>query len=522
MQLEKNALISVSDKSGLLDFARNLGDHGYKIYSTGGTAKALAQAGIAVVNISDLTGFPEIMDGRVKTLHPKVFGGILARGGLASHAAEAQSHAIPLFDVVVVNLYPFSETVKKPGASFQDAIENIDVGGVTLIRAAAKNQERVSVVTSPGQYSDIQKELAENDGKISRETRQTLAVTAFLETSKYDAAIHNFLAEQAGRKNDAGYLDSFVLPLRKTADLRYGENPHQQAALYRREDVDVDGVINAEQLHGKALSFNNIMDGDTALQIAKEFTRPAIAILKHANPCGVAVENSLADAYENALATDRTSAFGGIVGANRKIDADTAKLISKVFTEVIIAPDFSDEALEILTQKKNIRLLKTAAFDSGQAREEDFRPVSGGLLVQDRDLGVDDENTFRIVTERKPDDAEWRAMLFGWKVVKWVKSNAIVFVGENRTLGIGAGQMSRVDAAKIAVMKAKDAGLDLSGGTVASDAFFPFADGVEAAAAAGAKGVIQPGGSIRDEEVIAAANRSGVAMAFTGKRHFRH
>ncbi len=515
----KNALISVTDKTGIADFAGFLIQQGYRIYSTGGTARLLREAGLAVTDIADLTGFPEIMDGRVKTLHPKVFGSILANRDVSAHVAEADKHGIPLFDMVVVNLYAFAETVSRKDVTLAEAVEQIDIGGVTLIRAAAKNHKHVAVVTSPAQYAAIRDEI-ERNGALSDETRYRLAVHAFATTAAYDAQIHGFFWQRAPEFE--ALPEQIVLPLEKIADLRYGENPHQQAALYRHLLGGAGGVLSAKQLHGKALSYNNYMDADAAFQIVRGFEQPAAVIIKHANPCGVAVAGTLAEAYARALSTDRQSAFGGIVGVNRELDADTAKQIADIFTEVVIAPAFSAAALEILQQKKNLRLLECPAISEPISPEMEVRHLTGGLLVQDKDLRPDDDTKFDIVSRRKPTDQEWKDLLFGWRVVRWVKSNAIVYAKNEQTVGIGAGQMSRVDASILAVEKARRAGLELNGSVVASDAFFPFPDGVEAAAEAGATAVIQPGGSIRDNEVIEAADRAGLAMVFTHVRHFRH
>ncbi len=515
----KNALISVTDKTGVAEFAGFLIEQGYRIYSTGGTARLLRESGLEITEIAALTGFPEIMDGRVKTLHPKVFGGILANRDMASHVAQAEQHGIPLFDMVVVNLYAFAETVSRQDVTLAEAIEQIDIGGVTLIRAAAKNYKHVTVVTHPGQYAAIREELEKN-GAVSPDTRYRLAMQAFVTTAVYDAQISQFLKSRA--QEGSALPDRIVLPLEKVVDLRYGENPHQTAALYRRLGEGPAGVISARQLHGKALSFNNYMDADAAFQIVRGFDRPAAVIIKHANPCGVAVADRLSDAYARALATDRQSAFGGIVGVNRELDADTAKQIADIFTEVVIAPAFSRAALDILRQKKNLRLLECPAILEAILPEMEERHLSGGLLLQDKDLQPDDDTKFDIVSRRKPTEQEWKDLLFGWRVVRWVKSNAIVYAKNEQTVGIGAGQMSRVDASILAVEKARRAGLELQGSVVASDAFFPFPDGVEAAAEAGATAVIQPGGSIRDQEVIEAADRAGLAMVFTHVRHFRH
>lgn len=515
-----NALISVSDKTGVAELAKLLDKYGVRLYSTGGTAKLLRDASLPVTDVAALTGFPEILSGRVKTLHPKVFGGILARREHEGDRKDAATHEIPFFDFVIVNLYPFAETIGKAGFSHDDAIENIDIGGVTLIRAAAKNHRHVTVITSPQQYEAVIAALSENDGRVPPEMRLQLARCAFRETCAYDAQIQRYFASLDA---DAElFPQKLIFGFEKATDLRYGENPHQQAALYQTAGKASASLVSAKQLQGKALSYNNLMDADTAMHLAKEFVQPAIAILKHANPCGVASAQNLHDAYRLALATDNVSAFGGIVGANREIDAQTAELIAAIFTEVVIAPGFSERALEILAAKKNLRLLQAETFSAPPQKELDFKVVSGGVLLQEKDLQPDDEKAFRVVSKRQPTAEEWQSMLFGWRVVKWVKSNAVIFAKNEQTLAIGAGQMSRVDASRIAAEKAKMAGLDLAGSIVASDAFFPFADGVETAATAGATAVIQPGGSIRDAEVIEAADKHDLAMVFTGIRHFRH
>lgn len=520
MTNQTNALMSVSDKTGAVDFAQYLSQQGVQIYSTGGTATLLRTANIAVTDISDLTGFPEIMSGRVKTLHPKVFGGILARREHVGDREQAATHGIPFFDFVIVNLYPFAETVSKADFTHADAIENIDIGGVALIRAAAKNHRDVAVVTSPEQYEMVKVSMQANGGQASDELRLQLALQAFRETSAYDAQIQGYFA--ALQKDAEPFPPKLTFGFEKVTSLRYGENPHQRAALYKTPGKPGATLVSAKQLQGKELSYNNLMDADTAMHLAKEFEQPTIAILKHANPCGVASAKLLHDAYRLALATDSVSAFGGIVGANRAIDGETAKLISTVFTEVVIAPGFTNEALEVLSAKKNLRLLETTAFLEPPQKTLEIKVVSGGVLLQDKDLQLDDTTAFKVVTKRQPTEAEWQSMLFGWRVVKWVKSNAVIFAKNEQVLGIGAGQMSRIDSSRIAAEKAAIAKLDLKGSVVASDAFFPFADGVETAAEAGATAVIQPGGSIRDAEVIEAADKHDLAMVFTGIRHFRH
>lgn len=512
----KRALISVYDKSGVVELAQRLAELGAEILSTGGTARLLQEKGISVTKVSDATGFPEILGGRVKTLHPKIHGGILAKRTDAGQMAELESHGIGAIDMVVVNLYPFEKTVADPSVDLATALENIDIGGPCMIRAAAKNFPGVAVVTSPDQYPGIIDELQENDGALSAGKRQELALAAFKRTSQYDAEISKYLASLDAPK--AGMPNYVGLGLEKIQDLRYGENPHQKAAYYA--DVAAAQKGAGEQLHGKELSFNNILDMNAAIGLAQEFDLPCAIILKHNNPCGAAVDENIFQAYQKALATDPVSAFGGIVSFNRDVTADVAELMSNIFLEVIVAPSFSKEALEILTKKKNLRLIR---YDQKINKEEfDIKKVVGGYLLQNLDYGGDSEEQYKVVTERQPTEDEWQAMRFGWKVCKWVKSNAVIYVNANQTLGVGAGQMSRIDASRLAVIKAKDAGLDLAGSTVCSDAFFPFRDGVDAAAEAGATAVIQPGGSIRDEEVIAAANEHHMAMVLTGVRHFRH
>ena len=508
----RRALLSVSDKTGLVEFARFLAGRGVELISTGGTAKALRDAGVKVIELSDYTGFPEMMDGRVKTLHPKVHGGLLQRRDLATHREQAQKHGIPTIDLVVVNLYPFEQTVAKPDCTAELAIENIDIGGPSMLRSAAKNHEAVTVVVDPADYASVQKEM-EKGGDTTSVTRQKLAAKVFRHTSHYDHLISSYLtrlAETDPLQETAGILR------RRAQALRYGENPHQKAALYG------NFLESFRQRHGKELSYNNVLDLSAAAGLIAEFreAEPTLAILKHTNPCGVGTGKKLAEAWEKAFATDRLAPFGGIIAANRPLDGETAKAIAEIFSEVILAPSFSPEALQILQAKKNLRLIEN--HEKGGAGW-DFRSVrGGGLLVQEADESGDLEKDWKVVTKRQPSEAEMRAMRFGWKVVRHVKSNAIVYSSEDRTLGIGAGQMSRVDSSRIAVWKAGEAKLSLKGSTVASDAFFPFPDGLEAAAQAGATAAIQPGGSVKDPEVIAAADRLGVAMIFTGRRHFRH
>ena len=508
----RRALLSVSDKAGLVEFAKFLAGRGVELISTGGTAKTLRDAGVKAIELGDYTGFPEMMDGRVKTLHPKVHGGLLQRRDLATHREQAQKHGIPTIDLVVVNLYPFEQTVAKPDCTTELAIENIDIGGPSMLRSAAKNHEAVTVVVDPADYAVVQKEM-ENGGDTAPLTRRKLAAKVFRHTSHYDHLISAYLTKLA----EPDLLQETAGLVRRRAQaLRYGENPHQKAALYG------SFLESFRQRHGKELSYNNVLDLSAAAGLIAEFkeAEPTLAILKHTNPCGVGTGKKLAEAWEKALATDRLAPFGGIIAANRPLDGETAKAIAEIFSEVILAPSFTPEALQILQAKKNLRLIENQ--ENGGAGW-DFRSVrGGGLLVQESDEQGDHEKDWKVVTKRKPSEAELRAMRFGWKVVRHVKSNAIVYSGEDRTLGIGAGQMSRVDSSRIAVWKAGEAKLSLKGSTVASDAFFPFPDGLEAAAQAGATAAIQPGGSVKDPEVIAAADRLGVAMVFTGRRHFRH
>jgi len=498
----------VTDKTGLVDFARGLAGHGVEILSTGGTAAALREAGLAVTDVSTHTGFPEMLDGRVKTLHPLIHGGLLFRRDLPEHVAQAAAHGIAPIDLVVVNLYAFEKTVSRDGVTRGEAIENIDIGGPSMLRSAAKNHEAVTVVCDPGDYAEVLREMSEHAGATTVELRRRLAAKVFDVTARYDGAIADYL----GREQSGG--TSFRLSHPLAASLRYGENPHQQAELYGKFSDYL------EQLHGKELSYNNILDITAAVDLISEFTEPTVAILKHTNPCGVGSDQDLAAAWEKALATDRQAPFGGIIISNRPVTEPLARAVAEIFSEVIIAPDFVPAALEILQKKKNLRLMKLRGQPEPAAR--DVRSVIGGLLVQDHDPVVGDLSGARVVTGRAPTPEERGAMEFGWKVVKHVKSNAIVFAGPDRTLGIGAGQMSRVDSVRIAVWKAGEAGLPLAGCAVASDAFFPFPDGLVAAAAAGATAAIQPGGSVRDDEVIRAADERDLAMIFTGKRHFRH
>ncbi|WP_092678428.1 bifunctional phosphoribosylaminoimidazolecarboxamide formyltransferase/IMP cyclohydrolase [Rosenbergiella nectarea] len=522
----RRALLSVSDKTGIVDFARGLSEHGIELLSTGGTARLLAEAGLTVTEVSDYTGFPEMMDGRVKTLHPKIHGGILGRRD-KDDAVMAEHHIQPI-DMVVVNLYPFAKTVANEDCSLEDAVENIDIGGPTMVRSAAKNHKDVAIVVNSADYTPLLKELADNNQGLSLATRFDLAIKAFEHTAAYDGMIANYFgrlvpAYYSEEKTPSGQFPRTLnLSLIKKQDMRYGENSHQQAAFYIEDTLSEASVATAVQRQGKALSYNNIADTDAALECVKEFEQPACVIVKHANPCGVATASDLLQAYDLAYATDPTSAFGGIIAFNRELDAATAQaIISRQFVEVIIAPSASAEALSITAAKQNVRVLTCGEWQQRQSGY-DFKRVNGGLLVQDRDLGMVGESELTIVTKRQPTQEELRDALFCWKVAKFVKSNAIVYAKNNRTIGIGAGQMSRVYSAKIAGIKAADEGLEVSGSAMASDAFFPFRDGIDAAAAVGVRCVIQPGGSIRDEEVISAADEHDIAMIFTGMRHFRH
>lgn len=515
--MEKLALLSVSDKRGLLDFATALvTKHGYRILSTGGTAKLLADKGLPVTEVSRHTGFPEIMEGRVKTLHPKIHGGLLCRRDKEEHLKEAKANDIALIDLVVVNLYPFEETVAKPGVSFEEAIENIDIGGPSMLRSAAKNHESVTVVCDPDDYSEVIAFL-EDPSRLST-LRRRLALKVFQRTSAYDGAISRYLENQ-GREPDldaiGGFPSEYTLTLPKAQSLRYGENPHQKAALYG------DFHRHFQQLQGKELSYNNILDITSATHLIGEFETPTVAILKHTNPCGVGSGASLLEAWHKAYATDRQAPFGGIIVVNQTLGQDLAEQIKDIFTEVIIAPRFSEEALQILQKKKNLRLM-ISKEGLGAGALQELRSVIGGILVQDRNMTLGRREDFKVVTKRQPTEEEWASLLFGWKVCKHVKSNAIVYCRGEQTLGIGAGQMARVDSSRIAVWKAGEAGLDLHGSVVASEALFPFADGLLAAADAGATAAIQPGGAIRDPEVIKAADERGMTMVFTGIRHFKH
>ena len=517
------ALLSVSDKTGLLAFAQFLVTHGVELLSTGGTAKLLRDAGLRVIDVGDYTGFPEMLDGRVKTLHPKVHGGILANRLLPDHMTAVEAAKIPLIDLVVVNLYPFRETVAKPGCSLEDAIENIDIGGPTMVRAAAKNWEGVAVVVDGGDYPALIDEIKANGGALSRKTRFALAKKAFTHTAAYDAAIGNYLTCRELDGEPRAYPDVLTLQWTKAQDMRYGENPHQSAAFYRDEAPAPGTLSKYTQLQGKELSYNNVADADAAWECVRAFADTCCVIVKHANPCGVALGDTVLTAYNHALATDPTSAFGGIIAFNREVDAACAEAVGKQFLEVLIAPSYTPDALALLAKKVNVRVLTVPIVplhDSANALE--MKRVGGGLLVQSADTHRLDADALKTVTSKAPTAQQLKDMLFVWQVTQFVKSNAIVFAKDGRTLGIGAGQMSRVDSARIAKIKAENAGLTLVGSVAASDAFFPFRDGLDVLADVGAIAVIQPGGSMRDEEVIAAANERGVAMVTTGVRHFRH
>jgi phosphoribosylaminoimidazolecarboxamide formyltransferase/IMP cyclohydrolase len=514
--MSKRALLSVSDKTGLVEFARSLVAAGYALISTGGTATALRQAGLGVSDISELTGFPEMLDGRVKTLHPKVHGGLLFLRDNEEHRRQAAEHGISPIDLVVVNLYPFEQTVAKPDVILEHAIENIDIGGPSMLRSAAKNYRSVTVITDPADYASVSAELAAR-GETTLATRERLAAKVFRTTGYYDALIADYLARRL--PNPEPFPETFALPLRRAQSLRYGENPHQAAALY--------GAFPSHfrQLHGKELSYNNLIDINAAVRLIREFSdaSPTVAILKHTNPCGVGSGDTLAGAWEKAYATDRQAPFGGIIAVNRPLDLPTAQAIAEIFSEVIIAPGFEPEAQALLSKKKNLRLMLHEEATAAPPPACEIRSCTGdSFLLQDGDADRVSTEAWKVVTRRPPTEAEKAALLFGWRVVKHVKSNAIVYAATDRTLGIGAGQMSRIDSSRLAIWKASEAKLGLKGSAVASDAFFPFPDGLIAAAEAGATAAIQPGGSVRDADVIAAANERDLAMIFTGQRHFRH
>jgi len=516
----QRALLSVSDKTGLVDFARALATSGVELLSTGGTAKALRDAGLAVIDVSEYTGFPEMLDGRVKTLHPKVHGGILARRDLPEHVATMTEHGMPYIDLVCVNLYPFAATVSRPH-TLDDAIENIDIGGPAMVRSSAKNYRHVAIVTDPADYPLLAAEMQANGGALSDATRFTLAKKAFSHTAEYDGAISNYLtALNAGNEREA-FGEKLNLQFTRAQTCRYGENPHQAGAFYVEAKAPAGTISTARQLQGKELSYNNIADTDAALECVKQFdAAPACVIVKHANPCGVAYGATLLEAYDRAYQTDPESAFGGIIAFNGRLDGATAAaIVERQFVEVIIAPEVSPEASAAVAAKKNVRLLECGKW-TGPIAQLDMKRVAGGLLVQDADALLHGE--LKTVTDRAPTPQEMDDLLFAWRVAKFVKSNAIVYAKDRMTVGVGAGQMSRINSARIAAIKAEHAGLPVPGSVMASDAFFPFRDGIDQAAAAGIQAVIQPGGSMRDDEVIAAANEHGIAMVFTGTRHFRH
>ncbi|HZP88728.1 MAG TPA: bifunctional phosphoribosylaminoimidazolecarboxamide formyltransferase/IMP cyclohydrolase [Burkholderiales bacterium] len=519
MRSSKQALISVSDKAGVLDLARELVQLGFAILSTGGTARMLSEAGVPVTEVGHYTGFPEMLDGRVKTLHPKIHGGILARRNLAPHREALELAEIPPIDLVVVNLYPFVQTIEQPNCTLEAAIENIDIGGPTMVRAAAKNWEHVGILTDPADYQKVLAELRSN-GTLSRETRFELARKAFSHTAAYDGAISNYLTAVDLEGNKQTFPTQFNCSFAKVQDLRYGENPHQQAAFYADLRRVPGALAGYEQLQGKELSYNNIADADAAWECVKTFDAPACVIVKHANPCGVAVAADLASAYRRAFATDPTSAFGGIIAFNRPLDGATADAVMQQFVEVLIAPDADEAACKVLAAKQNVRVLRVALHTDHN--RFDLKRVGGGLLVQTPDARNVVHSQLRVVSRLAPTKAQLSDLLFAWRVAKYVKSNAIVFCKDGATVGVGAGQMSRIDSARIATIKAQNAGLTLDGSVVASDAFFPFRDGLDVVVQAGARAVIQPGGSVRDDEVIGAADEQGVAMVFTGVRHFRH
>ncbi|MCW8845988.1 MAG: bifunctional phosphoribosylaminoimidazolecarboxamide formyltransferase/IMP cyclohydrolase [Gammaproteobacteria bacterium] len=522
MSQVRRALISVSDKSGVVELARSLVELDIELLSTGGTASLIREAGLPVTDVSDHTGFPEIMAGRVKTLHPKIHGGLLGRRGI-DEAVMAQ-HGITPIDLLVVNLYPFEKTIAAGDCSLDDAIENIDIGGPAMLRAAAKNHAAVAVLVDPADYQGVLDELRNNQGKLQHETRFRLAVKAFSHTAHYDTAISRYLGRQLEAVGEAELGETFELNLKRKQTLRYGENPHQRAAFYVEPGASEASLATAVQKQGKEMSYNNIADADAALECVKQFKRPACVIVKHANPCGVALDASIGEAYERAYRTDPTSAFGGIIAFNRDLDAKTAaEIVNRQFVEVIIAPNADADAMDVLASKTNVRVLLTGPWDVDKPQTGlDYKRVNGGLLVQDRDQALISANRITVVSERQPSPQELGDLLFAWRVAKFVKSNAIVFCKDLTTIGVGAGQMSRVYSTRIAAIKAADEKLEVKGSVMASDAFFPFRDGIDAAAVHGITAVIQPGGSMRDEEVIQAANEHGLAMVFTGMRHFRH
>ncbi|WP_078429299.1 bifunctional phosphoribosylaminoimidazolecarboxamide formyltransferase/IMP cyclohydrolase [Alkalihalobacterium alkalinitrilicum] len=509
----KRALVSVSNKEGIVPFVQQLVELGVEVVSTGGTRKALEEAGVNVIGISEVTGFPEILDGRVKTLHPNIHGGLLAMRESEDHLSQLQEHNITPIDLVVVNLYPFQQTIAKPDVTFADAIENIDIGGPSMLRAAAKNHAHVTVVVDPTDYETVIAQLKE-ESKVAEDTRKKLAAKVFRHTAAYDAVIAEYLTKEVNEENP----ESLTVTFEKKQDLRYGENPHQKAAFYRKPLGPTTSIAQAEQLHGKELSYNNINDADAAVAIVKEFQEPAVVAIKHMNPCGVGVGETIEQAYDKAYDADPVSIFGGIIAANQEIDRETALKMKEIFLEIIIAPSFTAEALEILTTKKNLRLL-TLPIEKANKAELKLTTIHGGALVQEEDTFGLDEATISVATKREPSEEEWKALKLAWKVVKHVKSNAIVLAKNEMTIGVGAGQMNRVGAAKIAI---EQAGQEAKGAVMGSDAFFPMNDTVEEAGKAGITAIIQPGGSIRDEDSIAKANELGIAMVFTGVRHFKH
>ena len=512
----RRALVSVSDKRGLIPFVTGLTELGVEVLSTGGTCRQLREAGLEIIEVSEKTGFPEIMDGRVKTLHPVIHGGLLGRRG--TDEAVMEEHGIEPIDLLVVNLYPFEQTIARADATIDDAIENIDIGGPAMIRAASKNHDGVAVVVSPDDYEGVLESLRSD--ALSLEERRRLAAKAYAHTASYDTAITKYLSQSLG---DDVLGERFLYSGSLSEKLRYGENPHQDAAFYVDQQTPAGSLASAKQLQGKALSYNNIADSDAALECVKQFAEPACVIVKHANPCGVAVAGDILEAYDKAFKTDPTSAFGGIIAFNRPLDAKTAgTIIDRQFVEVVVAPAIDAEAADIISAKKNVRLLETGPFPTESTAGFEFKKVGGGLLVQNSDMGVITADDLKVVTDIAPTSEQIQDMLFAWTVVKYVKSNAIIFCKDNMTIGVGAGQMSRVYSTKIAAIKAADEGLEVKGSVMASDAFFPFRDGIDAAAEYGISAIIQPGGSMRDDEVIQAANEHGLAMVFTGMRHFRH
>ncbi|MCP4188409.1 MAG: bifunctional phosphoribosylaminoimidazolecarboxamide formyltransferase/IMP cyclohydrolase [Gammaproteobacteria bacterium] len=514
----RRALLSVSDKSGITELAQALHARGVELLSTGGTAKLIAEQNLPVTEIADYTGFPEMMAGRVKTLHPKVHGGILGRRG--TDEAVMQAHDIKPIDMVVINLYPFQSTVANPDCSFDDAIENIDIGGPAMVRAAAKNHASVTVVVDPADYGLVLADMAANDGAVADLTRFSLAIKAYEHTASYDGAIANYFGCMLQKPGEKQFPRTINFQFKHVQGMRYGENPHQNAAFYTETGLDDASISTAIQLQGKALSYNNIADTDAALECVKQFEQPACVIVKHANPCGVAIDAEIHDAYQRAFSTDPESAFGGIIAFNRRLDAKTAQaIIDRQFVEVIIAPEVDDEANAIVASKQNVRLLSCGQWQTAPYRL-DYKRVNGGLLVQDVDAAL--HNKLEVVTRLEPDEQQMQDLLFAWQVAKFVKSNAIIYAHDNMTIGVGAGQMSRINSARIAGIKAEHAEFQVAGSVMASDAFFPFRDGIDAAAEVGIKAIIQPGGSMRDDEVITAANEHGMAMVFTGMRHFRH